>query len=631
MSQSKIHDLVLDDLSDRESWEQKQRIWYQMRHNGLRRKNKPYPHAADLHFPLIDGQIRQFKPFYINQVWSGELLANFTHLRGDRQLANLSAQRLHWEIKNRTNFSHEIHYLVDAMLLRGRGIFKTVWDPFKQRIEYVSVEPLNLIVPKTANEIEDADRFTHVRIETVESFRRDRRYNQDAKSDEVITLLTGRPNDHDGGDMETAKAVREGLTFTHHKDEIVVWEVYEKTPGGWTIYTYCPTNPDIRIRQSMGVVYKWGNETLCPFVSFPFERKDKGWYSPRGLAELQAANETYLSKLWNTKCDSLDFTSKPLFRGKGGMDGNAKITFNPGEIFPEGIEPVQFPKPAMSIDQEMMQTRMIAEQLVAAPDLNGGSREQSGDTKKTAREVEARMALMNQGISMNGRLFREDLAKVYKLTWAIMLQFQDKIGRDFVVDGEVQALPDKALSHDYEIAPEGSPDDWHPQMRLQRGQQRLALWKGHPNINQAELAKTTLEDDDPALVKRLHVDDAQRSATQAEEQASEIVIMKEGFPAAVTENDDHQIHATTLIQYLEKEDMAGAPVDPRAQEVMQQHLALHLQYLGKQNPQAAREVQGQLQQMVQQSAQREQMAAANPQQPVNQPPSIDGMQERIIA
>jgi len=49
-----------------------------MRHAGLRRKFKPWPNAADLHYPLADSIINKLKPFYFQQIFASELIAHFT-------------------------------------------------------------------------------------------------------------------------------------------------------------------------------------------------------------------------------------------------------------------------------------------------------------------------------------------------------------------------------------------------------------------------------------------------------------------------------------------------------------------------------------------------------------------------
>jgi hypothetical protein len=71
---------VMSDLTDRETWESRQETYYRMRNHGLRRKNKPYPGASDMHFPLIDNTIRKLIPFYFAQYSANDAAANLMQL-----------------------------------------------------------------------------------------------------------------------------------------------------------------------------------------------------------------------------------------------------------------------------------------------------------------------------------------------------------------------------------------------------------------------------------------------------------------------------------------------------------------------------------------------------------------------
>src|SRR4051812_7951090 len=72
-----LHGRVCGDLRARAAWLDRQGKWYQMRHEGVRRRNKPFPNAADLHFPLADSIIEKLKPFYFNQLFATETVAQF--------------------------------------------------------------------------------------------------------------------------------------------------------------------------------------------------------------------------------------------------------------------------------------------------------------------------------------------------------------------------------------------------------------------------------------------------------------------------------------------------------------------------------------------------------------------------
>ena len=64
----KIYDSIISDINSRERWEARQGLWYQMRNDGLARKQKPWPNAADMHFPLVDTTINKLKPGFFQRL-----------------------------------------------------------------------------------------------------------------------------------------------------------------------------------------------------------------------------------------------------------------------------------------------------------------------------------------------------------------------------------------------------------------------------------------------------------------------------------------------------------------------------------------------------------------------------------
>ena len=110
-------------LQDRNDWEQKQRRFYIMRHDGLRRRAKPFPSAADLHIPLVDEAISKLKPFTLSQVFSSPRLATFVAMRKQlQQITESASDFFTFEMRQRSNFVKVLETCVDTMLLRGRGI-----------------------------------------------------------------------------------------------------------------------------------------------------------------------------------------------------------------------------------------------------------------------------------------------------------------------------------------------------------------------------------------------------------------------------------------------------------------------------------------------------------------------------
>jgi hypothetical protein len=424
---SRLFDTAHNILISRLVWENKQRLYYQMRHDGLRRRQKPFPTAADMHYPEIDMAIRRLKPFWMGQVQSGDRLAQFVSMQDQLQAyTDAAADFFHFHLTNKTQFLRKLRVAVDTMLLRGRGVLKITVDPFDNyAIVFESVDPLFILMPDAAMDFEDADEFVHVRQMTVPQYQRDRRYSQDKAT---LACIIGSANFENYATLVQDKQIREGITHNRNPNSILIWEHYGKTMGGWTVETYSPQNPDVEIRKPFGVPYKIGKKASLPFFSFTMEVKDEGWYSPRGLGELLAPAEQYLTKLWNEKADSMTFGNRPVFTAEGEIQNAGNIRWQPGEFIPRNVKAVQMYPPAFSFDQEIMFARAIGEEQSQSPDFGitqpGGSND-SGKPR-TATENQRISALQQAGTNDNGSFFREDLAKAFRHTWGLICQFKDR-------------------------------------------------------------------------------------------------------------------------------------------------------------------------------------------------------------
>jgi hypothetical protein len=395
------HNILLSRLV----WENKQRLFYQMRHDGLRRRQKPFPTAADMHYPEIDMAIRRLKPFWMGQVFSGDRLANFVSMREQLQTyTDCAADYFHFLITQRTQFLRKLRVAVDTMLLRGRGILKITTDPFDSHAIMVeAVDPMFLLMPDSAIDFEDADEFVHVRQMTVEQYKRDRRLNQDA---DALRRIVGSEKFENFSTLAQDKRIREGITHSRTPNTILLWEHYTKTMGGYTVSTYSPQSADVELRKPFGVPYKFNGKVSLPWFSFTLEVKDEGWYSPRGLGELLAPAEQYLTKLWNEKADAMTFGNRPVFTAEGEIQNAANIRWQPGEFIPRNVKAVQMAPPPFSFDQEMMFARGIGEEQSQSPDF-GISQAGQGEANKprTATENQRISALQQAGTNDNGEVF----------------------------------------------------------------------------------------------------------------------------------------------------------------------------------------------------------------------------------
>jgi hypothetical protein len=613
-----LHELILQTLTQRIEWENRQRVWYQMIHEGLRRRRPPFAFAADMHFPLADGILKKFLPFFYNQIFQEERIAEFT-----AQSAELSSQCesaadfFNWEIRQNTDFEFKFSTAMFHMLKAGRGILKCYWDPFKNKLVIEAKDPLYFIVPRRTDSIEEADWFVDVKVLTRGQYEREPRYNQEK---EVIKQILGGQNDGSQRSADQDKAFREGLTYSSNEDEIIVWEVYEKTKGGWTVYTYSPTRPKLELRKPFGVPYKMNGEYFPPFESFQMEVKDEGWYSPRGVVELLAPFESALCKLWNLIFDWLEYNSKPLFTSEDPVPPNmVNFRLGPGELLPKGIKPAVMPPVPREIIEQMQIVRSTAEQYVSVPDAGLAPDElkgnRGGDKSVTATQVNYQAGLGQTQIEMPARFVRKSCAKFFRKCWAILVQHkQGEIA--YYSAGNRQVLPRQALAESYMIEPDGSPDSWNKNTRVQRATARLQLYRGDPAINQDNLKKDVLTADDPRLVKSLFIGQDVGLQQTGMDQILKILVMTEGYPVPVSPNDNHQVCIEMDLMWLHKQASENVPHDPAIHQAIVANATQHFSYLQKQNPAASKQLIPQIKQL--------ESMGAQPPGVVQMPQSIQG-------
>ena len=599
-------------LNDRQQWEDKQRLFYIMRHRGKGRSRKPWANAADLHMALIDEAVTKWKQFTMAQVINAPRLATFIAMR--QQLAETTesaADFFSFELKERTNLMRCLETAVDTMWLRGRGVIKSYVDPFDDyKIVHENVDPLYVLFPETCDDFGDAYEWVHVRQIPVAKFKMDRRYLNDVaerdtkEQDKRINLMRGgkdaveRMKGQLGQDftlLQQDKELREGYTHSDNKDTIILWEHYVRTMGGITVNTYCPTAIDIEVRKQFGVPYKVGGRVSAPFFSFQAEVKDEGWYSPRGVAEKIFDKEIYASEVWSCKADAITLYNTPMLTSETPIQNPANYRIAPGEYMPGNARFVQGGQPAISFDQEINFARMESEQAAQMPDFGIQKPGQSKGEKRTATENNRIASLQAVGQNHTGNIFKDSLVKLFRHDWGLMLQYKRK-SLTYFISEDLQTLPEQAMHDEYLIQVGGSTEDWDKAARVQKALQRLEAFKGAPNVNQDELVKGVLQADDARLVKKLLVPQAQKAASEAEDEAMEIVIMTDGFPAMVKPGEDHATRIKVLLGWMEKQGMQRQPVDKVAQQRIHEHLAVHMKYLKELQPEAFKALMAEIQQ-----------------------------------
>lgn len=597
------------DIESRKQWALKQPVWYSVRRDGLRRKRKPWPNAADLHYPLIDTVIDKLKPFYINQIFATERVADFVSSSPDDSEDILATS--HWfdyKLKQESNLEDEINTCIDAMLVYGRGVVKTYWDSDNKRICYDAIEPLYIIVPEGTKDIQHAERIVHVMHLTPWEYKHglmSRHYKQDA---DFIKKITGsKEAQYDEGNMTHVRRQAQGITHSTDTDCIILWEIYERQPDHYyRVHTISPVMHREDVRPAFVLPYKPYDSKLkpcAPFTDFTMEKTGKGWYSPRGVAEILIPHETSMCKMWNSKHDCMDLYNQPMLTATKDVPITQNMRCYPGQIIPFAVQAIQVGAPPISFDQEMANTRLVAEQRIAVPDFGFGDKgwdeRKKGD--KTATEVEAILSTGSQIIDMRSRIFRRSLGKLYIQSWNVLYQYDDELG--YFHDDEFKQLPKNVREKVKGIKPNGSSESWNIEARWKRAARRKALLGESPFIKQNELDKSLLELDEPGLVNRLYRDPREEETADAEAQMKEIPALQQGFPITVKPSDNHAMHAGVIFQFIISQMMKNAPSNPEGEAMIMQHLQGHMQALKQTQPKVAAKLQKEFQMTMRQLSQ----------------------------
>jgi hypothetical protein len=578
------HAEILQAVKDRQKWEDRQATWYKMRHNGLRRVNKPFPGASDLHFPLADMQIEKLKPFYLSQIYAADTIPSFLAKKNEASaMATEAALWFDSQLKHETNFEDEIAIGVDKMLNCAVVPFKVYWEAQRERLAFEAINPIHLIVPAYTGRLADADWIVHVQKYSKHAYARVPEFNKKAETMAAICGAKGEDGANTAGSYETTKTEREGITTTQEKGQIIVWEVFTRADDGqWEVATYSPSAPTLALRPVFRLPYNRGafadKLPPPPFFELTMERKDRGYYDPRGVVERVAPFETSLCKDWNTMKDWQTQSTNLTYSAPNGIPANTgTLRHVPGQIYPFALQALTVPPAPVDIAEAMQGTRSVAEQLIGAPDFGT---QQQGRDNKTAKEVTLIANVMGQSTDNRGRQFRRELGTGLRLAWAICLQYCEARLNYRTTEGFAELTPE-ALQQDYQIELNASGDNWNRQQVIQQAQAMFQMFRGDPFVDQYELRRDVLNALDPRKAKKLLLNTGSQNAAQLEDQAQEISIMLLGFPAEVRESDDHILHIQSGLGFLQRRISLGQPVGPEVVVLLHQHLTGHAQAAAK--------------------------------------------------
>ncbi|HET6887009.1 MAG TPA: hypothetical protein VFH87_03700, partial [Candidatus Udaeobacter sp.] len=402
---------------------------------------------------------------------------------------------------------------------------------------------------------------------------------------DFIKRISGSGSGDENSDEDIlvrAQKTCDGVTHSSNDDTIVLWEVYEReSKKKTTVHTISPLLPSEDVREPFDLPYDIKKH---PFVDFPFEKMGKSYYSARGVAELGASFQSYLAKTWNGKSDAMDLWNNPPLSAQKDVPITQNIRVQPGTIIPFPVAPISLAAPPIDWDQEMSNTRTLAEQVFAVPDFAMG--EKGFDPKKkpdrTATETQYIATITNMVLDARSQTWRRSLFKLYRLSWEILKEKDNDPA--YLRSSSFAELPDGVQEKVRSLRPSGSAGQWNRTARLQNAIRRKMMFQGSPFVKQNELDKMCLELDEAGLVERMYQDPGIEQEQQTSAQMMEIPALLEGMPVATNEKDDPFLHAGVILQFLTNAATKQQQVSPEAHQSMIAHLNAHVEKARAANP-----------------------------------------------
>ncbi|HEY4360328.1 MAG TPA: hypothetical protein VGN17_05145 [Bryobacteraceae bacterium] len=581
------YDQIIEVLKNREKYDDRQRTFYKIRRDGVRRLGKE-KWQSDTPVKLADPAIDKIKGQINRTIFQNDVICTFgTEQDNLAPYLKNAANCFSYRLKRKTNFNKSTKRSIDYMLESGISLIKIYRDVDENKVAFDDIRSSSFVVPPWTTDLQKADWCMEIKRVSLEAYKKNKLYNQ--HEDFIDSIKGDGSKNSKESEFSKLKYKREGLTHSDNLEEIIIWEVYYRDDAGNVrVVWWSPLRKDIPVRADQPLPYK---HNKYPYAKFEQEIIDKSWNGSRGVVEKGMGEEVNATKYRNMWTDYMAFKAKPILTTQGTQVNITNELLKPGDVTKGGLSAVSFDPPPKELLQEMLNSRSLQQELVGSPDFALQQTLQSGDAQ-TARAVGA--AQNNSSLVSEERIFsiRETLTEVFSQAWSLTCQF-DGESLVYIFDGQTQILPQEAISDAYVIEPSGNPDGLGRAGEVQIVNDMFQNLRGDPRCNQDELYSMYYEVRGAETKKRLFVAGQDAAKREQLDQANCIDLMTNPVLEMQVDAEQGQDHATrvaTNFQVMHKLFTERKAISPRAEGLLKQNTEQHIQLLQKQNPQLAKKL-----------------------------------------
>lgn len=355
-------------------------------------------------------------------------------------------------------------------------------------------------------------------------------------NDLKISIRDGKYVEFSDTDIEAwAGKLPEGKNVSSFEDnDDIVW-LHEtccwKDINGDGIKERCITTwPDASPEDVLRFIELPFDHGQWPYTDVKRELIDDGFYSSRGLPDLDGDFQRGISTLLNQTIDNGTITNSPqVVYKKNALSNPRNMRYVPGER----VE-VQ----TNLRDYELRQSTNVSQpaNLQISQYLKGWADQRTGNEtaafsspqnlqgsgqggKKTAKEVEAITALGANSKGLDLLIFQDQMARVYHQIDALYDQFGDDEEHILIAGQEPQKVTRQEIQGKFDIVPNGRLDNSTPQLRFQKSFTAFNIFNGDPFIKQRELREFVANDLDDNLSRKIMKSEQEIKAEQQQNAA----------------------------------------------------------------------------------------------------------------
>lgn len=633
ITNEKFYELIDKSLLDRKDFEQKIAKFNFQRYGRDRAKvnNKPWPNASNYRRKKADEVIEQKKAFFSQLIHQSQFVANFKALIPiNEQYAQLAEAYFDYIVKETTDFEREAIYCLDSGLESGFGYMQVLWDEEKQVPIFKKIDSLYIILPSKSLHIEDCPWIVNV-IQMGKDEAKEK-YGKLPNFDQLLARSLSSdstPPKNDSGDLENDRYERKGINAST-SNRFVVWEIHYQDPNQpkklKRMRTICPDDKNFKFDDDSSYPYtKEDGSQEYMIKQFRREWTSPDIYSSRGVPEICWEEEIMLTSLARLKHNHMSFSVNPGFRSPGGLTTTStnNIPFGPGYVLPGDLEPIQFPAPPVTLDQETQNIEAVVDRRLntSSASVQPNTIYSGGEGNKTAREVSYKASLQTLAVNYETMSWKKFIRECLRYAWELMIQPDHRNeSLKFYMQNTLQELPPESLNGNYNIVLSWSVDNINKEFNI--GQSRQ-LWMDSMQMQNPQLVQNTwnayADQAAPGQGEKFHVNPEALQADMMETISGEIgKMLATGFPVRPKENIDHYMAVAQTIQFIQNETQRGTPVPQDRLQLLNQYIVAHREMLKKSNPEQYQQLMQQLNQIDissrQQMAQEQQMQGQAAQQ-----------------